>query len=99
MACPQADLAEALLTAARQSPRPCDFALIAMLGLLSLRIFQATGTDIAGLGEEHGSMIPVSGVRRPEHATDLDSELAEGRAEYRSTAMSAPSRPPHLACS
>src|ERR1700733_12123235 len=28
---------EALLTAARESPSPCDFALVAMLGLLGLR--------------------------------------------------------------
>ena len=32
---------EALLTAARESPNPCDFALVAMLGLLGLRIFEA----------------------------------------------------------
>ena len=44
---------EALLTAARESPHPCDFALVAMLGLLGLRIFEATGADIADLGEEH----------------------------------------------
>jgi integrase/recombinase XerD len=36
---------EALLTAARQSPNPCDFALVAMLGLLGLRIFEATSAD------------------------------------------------------
>jgi integrase/recombinase XerD len=41
---------EALLIAARQSPNPCDFALVAMLGLLGLRIFEATGADIADLG-------------------------------------------------
>jgi site-specific recombinase XerD len=35
---------EALLTAARQSAHPCDFALVAMLGLLGLRIFEASGT-------------------------------------------------------
>ena len=34
---------EALLTAARESSSPCDFALVAMLGLLGLRIFEATG--------------------------------------------------------
>ena len=44
---------EALLTAARQSPNPYDFALVAMLGLLGLRIFEATSADIADLGEEH----------------------------------------------
>jgi site-specific recombinase XerD len=48
---------EALLTTARQSPGPCDFALIAMLGLLGLRIFEATGADIADLGEEHGHRV------------------------------------------
>jgi integrase/recombinase XerD len=48
---------EALLTAARESPSPCDFALVAMLGLLGLRIFEATGTDIADLGEEHGHRV------------------------------------------
>ena len=48
---------EALLTAARQSPDPCDFALIAMLGLLGLRIFEATSADIADLSEEHGHRV------------------------------------------
>ena len=48
---------EALLTAARQSPHPCDFALVAMLGLLGLRIFAATSTDITDLGEEHGHRV------------------------------------------
>jgi hypothetical protein len=36
---------EALLTATRQSGNPCDFALVAMLGLLGLRIFEATGAS------------------------------------------------------
>jgi integrase len=48
---------EALLTAARQSPDPCDFALVAMPGLLGLRIFEATSADIADLGEEHGHRV------------------------------------------
>jgi site-specific recombinase XerD len=48
---------EALLSAARQSPHRCDFALVAMLGLLGLRIFEATGADIADLGEEHGHRV------------------------------------------
>jgi integrase/recombinase XerD len=48
---------EALLTAARQSPNACDFALVAMLGLLGLRVFEATGADIADLGEEHGHRV------------------------------------------
>jgi site-specific recombinase XerD len=48
---------EALLTAARESPNRCDFALVAMLGLLGLRIFEATAADIADLGEEHGHWV------------------------------------------
>jgi integrase/recombinase XerD len=48
---------EALLTAARQSAHPRDFALVAMLGLLGLRIFEATGADIADLSEEHGHRV------------------------------------------
>ena len=34
-----------------------DFALVALLGLLGLRIFEATGADIADLGEEHGHRV------------------------------------------
>src|SRR5260221_3340918 len=48
---------EALLTAAGESPSPYDFALVAMLGLLGLRIFEATGADIVDLGEEHGHRV------------------------------------------
>jgi integrase len=49
---------EALLTAVRESSNSCDFALVvAMLGLLGLRIFEATGADIADLGEEHGHRV------------------------------------------
>jgi integrase/recombinase XerD len=60
---------EALLTAARQSPNRYDFALVAMLGLLGLRIFEATSTDIADLGEEHGHrVLCVCGRRsKPDH--------------------------------
>jgi hypothetical protein len=48
---------ETLLIAARESGNPCDFALVAMLGLLGLRIFEATGADITDLGEEHGHQV------------------------------------------
>ena len=48
---------DALLTTARESSHPCDFALVAMLGLLGLRIFEATAADIADLGEEHGHRV------------------------------------------
>ena len=48
---------EALLTAARESANPYDFALVAMLGLLGLRILEATSANIADLGEEHGHRV------------------------------------------
>jgi site-specific recombinase XerD len=48
---------EALLTTARESSNPCDFALVAMPGLLGLRTFEATAADIADLGEEHGHRV------------------------------------------
>jgi integrase/recombinase XerD len=48
---------EALITTARLSTNPNDFALIALLGLLGLRIFEACGASIADLGEEHGHRV------------------------------------------
>jgi integrase/recombinase XerD len=48
---------EALITTARLSDNPNDFALIAMLGLLGLRIFEACGARISDLGEEHGHRV------------------------------------------
>jgi site-specific recombinase XerD len=48
---------EALITTARLSPNPNDFALIAMLGLLGLRIFEACGANLGDLGEEHGHRV------------------------------------------
>ena len=48
---------EAMLTAARLSPNLFDFALVCLLGLLGLRIFEPTSLDIADLGEEHGDRV------------------------------------------
>jgi integrase/recombinase XerD len=48
---------EALLTTARTSTNPNDFALVAMLGLLGLRIFEATGLTVGDLREEHGQRV------------------------------------------
>ncbi|WP_404348687.1 tyrosine-type recombinase/integrase [Phycicoccus jejuensis] len=48
---------EAMLATARTSPNPNDFALVAMLGLLGLRIFEVCGSDITDLGEEHGHRV------------------------------------------
>jgi integrase len=48
---------EALITTARLSTNRNDFALIALLGLLGLRIFEACGASIADLGEEHGHRV------------------------------------------
>ncbi|RZU49355.1 site-specific recombinase XerD [Krasilnikovia cinnamomea] len=48
---------EALITTARQSTNPNDFALIALLGLLGLRIFEACGASITDLSEEQGHRV------------------------------------------
>jgi site-specific recombinase XerD len=48
---------EAMLSAARDSENPNDFGLVAMLGLLGLRIFEATGANVQELGESHGHRV------------------------------------------
>ena len=48
---------EALITTARRSANPNDYALVALLGLLGLRIFEACGANIDDLGEEHGHRV------------------------------------------
>ncbi|MGM0386782.1 MAG: tyrosine-type recombinase/integrase [Actinomycetota bacterium] len=48
---------EALLSAAPTSVNLNDFALVTMLGLLGLRIFEACAANIGDLGEEHGHRI------------------------------------------
>ena len=45
------------MSAARDSTNPHDFALVAMLALLGLRIFEACGASINDLGEEHGHRV------------------------------------------
>jgi site-specific recombinase XerD len=48
---------EAMLTTARNSVNRYDFALVTMLGLLGLRIFEATGANIEDLGDSHGHQV------------------------------------------
>jgi integrase/recombinase XerD len=48
---------EAMLTASRESPNIINFALVTMLGLLGLRIFEATGANIEALEEVHGHRV------------------------------------------
>lgn len=48
---------EAMLATARTSSNLNDFALVAMLGLLGLRVFEACGANIEDLGEEHGHRV------------------------------------------
>src|SRR5215213_1631591 len=80
---------EALLHVARQSADRHDFALVAMLGLLGLRIFEATAADITNLGEEHGPCRPRArpgGRRRGAAAVDLrDVQIAARHADPRTT--------------
>lgn len=46
-----------MLSAARESSNPFDFALVCLLGLLGLRIFETAGANIDDLGEEHGHRV------------------------------------------
>lgn len=46
-----------MLAAARDSSNLNDFALVAMLGLLGLRIFEATQSNVEFLGEVHGHRV------------------------------------------
>ena len=48
---------EAMLSAGRESANRNDFVLVAMLGLLGLRIFEATGSDVTALGEARGHRV------------------------------------------
>ena len=48
---------EAMIVAARTSTSLFDFALVALLGLLGLRVFEACNSTIDDLGEEHGHRI------------------------------------------
>jgi site-specific recombinase XerD len=76
---------EALLAAARDSTNPNHFALVAMLGLLGLRIFEATGTDITDLGEVHGHRVVTVRGKGDKLAT-IPLPPAVGRAIDRATA-------------
>jgi site-specific recombinase XerD len=46
-----------MISAGRDSANVNDFALVTMLGLLGLRIFEATGSDITALGEARGHRV------------------------------------------
>jgi integrase len=46
-----------MISTARLAPNINDFALIAMLGLLGLRIFEACGASIDNLAEKHGHRV------------------------------------------
>jgi integrase/recombinase XerD len=48
---------EAMLTGARESTNLFDIALVCILGLLGLRIFETVGADIDDLGEEHDQRV------------------------------------------
>lgn len=48
---------EAMLSTSRTSPNVNDFALVVLLGLLGLRIFEATGLNIEDLSEVHGHRV------------------------------------------
>jgi site-specific recombinase XerD len=71
---------EALLTAARQSSNIYDFALVAMLGF-----FEATGSDISDISEEHGHRV-LRVVGKGDRVTLVPLPPAVGRAIDRAVA-------------
>ena len=78
---------EAILTAARESDNDNDFALVAMLGLLGLRIFEATGADVEHLGRStviaccvHGKGDKVVLVPLPPAVARAVDRAVKGRA-------------------
>lgn len=66
---------EALITTARLSANINDFALVALLGLLGLQIFEACGSNIADLGEEYG----LPGMNPDEFQRALRSDRSNWR--------------------
>jgi integrase/recombinase XerD len=75
---------EALLTTARLSANRNDLALIAMLGLLGLRIFEVCGANIADLGEEHGHRVLKVRVKGDRTVlVPLPPAVARDRARHR----------------
>jgi site-specific recombinase XerD len=76
---------EAMLTAARESGNPFDFALVCLLGLLGPRIFETVGADIDDLGAEHGHrVLRVTG--KGGRVVLVPLPLAVGRAVDRAAA-------------
>jgi hypothetical protein len=69
------------LVPARESSNVNDFALVAILGLLGLRIFEACAADIADLGEEHGHRGAAGG--RQGHQDRPRPVAARGRTRDR----------------
>jgi integrase len=76
---------EAMLTAARDSANPNDFALVCLLGLLGLRIFETTSLDICDFGEEHGHRV-VRVVGKGHKVVLVPMPPAVGRAVDRAVA-------------
>jgi integrase/recombinase XerD len=62
---------EALITTARLSGNINDFSLVALLGLLVRRIFEACGSNVADLGDEHGHREPSRASASPKSGYSL----------------------------
>ena len=97
---------EPMLSAARQSANPNDFALVCLLGLLGLRIMEATSLDIDDLGEEHGHRVarvlgraPRSSScpcrpRWPARSTARSTDVQKGRSCSTAKAAACNDTPP-----
>jgi site-specific recombinase XerD len=79
---------EALLTAARESPNTNDFALVAMLSLLGLRIFEATGADVTDLAMNTATACCGWSARAPRWCWCRCHRRSRGRSTVRSLHVS-----------
>jgi hypothetical protein len=82
---------EALLTASRDSTNPNDFALVCLLSLLGLRIFEATGANARTSARSTATGSSASAAR----ARRLCWSRCHPPSPGRSTAPSAPGRQDH----
>ncbi len=91
---------EAIITVARTTTKVFDFALVATLGLLGLRIFEACGATIGDLGAEHGHRVlwglrqEQQGRARPAAARRRARHRPSGRRAARRLDPAEPTRSP-----
>jgi hypothetical protein len=80
---------EALLTASRESSNTSDFALVDMLGLLGLRIFEATGLTLPTSAKSTATGCCACAARAPRSSSSRSRQRPGGLSTARSAPASA----------